>query len=97
MKEDLSMRVGDPEMTALVLALAVGGLLFAFLDEPSLPSRCADGWRSPSIGATGACAHHGGVVPGGDPTPWWKRALPVGGRPADFLGAGLAERGLPSA
>lgn len=39
MREDLSMRVGDREMTALVLALAVGGLLFAFLDEPNLPSR----------------------------------------------------------
>jgi hypothetical protein len=37
-------------MTTLVLALAVGGLLFTFLDEPNLPSRCADGWRSPSIG-----------------------------------------------
>lgn len=79
------MRVGDREMTALVLALAVGGLLFAFLDEPNLPYRCADGWRSPSIGATGACAHHGGVVPGGDPTPWWKRALPVGAGLVIFL------------
>ena len=23
---------------------------------------CADGWRSPSIGRSGACSHHGGVV-----------------------------------
>jgi len=82
---DLGMRVGDREMTGLVLALAVGGLLFAFLDEPNLPSRCADGWRSPSIGATGACAHHAGVVPGRDPTPWWKRALPVGAGLVIFL------------
>lgn len=64
------MRFGEREIGALVLALAVGGLLFALLDEPNLPSRCADGWHSPSIGGTGACSHHGGVVPGRDPTPW---------------------------
>jgi hypothetical protein len=72
------MRFGGREIGALVLALAVGGLLFALLDGPNQPSRCADGWRSPSIGETGACSHHGGVVPGRDPTPWWKRALPIG-------------------
>jgi hypothetical protein len=25
------------------------------------PITCADGWRSSSIGAQGACSHHGGV------------------------------------
>ncbi len=79
------MRFGEREIGALVLALAVGGLLFALLDEPNLPSRCADGWRSPSIGETGACSHHGGVVPGRDPTPWWKRVLPIGAGLVIFL------------
>lgn len=79
------MRFDEREIGALVLALAVGGLLFALLDEPNLPSRCADGWQSPSIGETGACSHHGGVVPGRDPTPWWKRALPIGAGLVIFL------------
>lgn len=35
---------------------------------PIEPYRCADGWRSPSIGTQGACSHHGGVV-GGDSMP----------------------------
>lgn len=25
------------------------------------PTRCSDGWASPSIGKQGACSHHGGV------------------------------------
>lgn len=25
------------------------------------PTRCSDGWASPSIGRQGACSHHGGV------------------------------------
>ena len=28
------------------------------------PYRCADGWHSPSIGKSGACSWHGGVVGG---------------------------------
>lgn len=31
------MRFGEREISALVLALAVGGLLFALLDEPNFP------------------------------------------------------------
>jgi hypothetical protein len=30
----------------------------------SISLRCADGWNSPSIGKSGACSHHGGVVTG---------------------------------
>lgn len=79
------MRLRELQIGPLVLALAVGGLLLALLDEPNLPSRCADGWRSPSIGETGACSHHGGMVAGDDPTPWWKRALPIGAGLVIFL------------
>src|SRR5690606_29061412 len=34
---------------------------FAALDQLLGPTRCADGWRSPSIGRSGACSHHSGV------------------------------------
>lgn len=60
----------------LVLAFAAGGALFVWVNGEDLPRRCADGWRSPSIGSVGACSHHGGVVSGLRFVPWWKQALP---------------------
>lgn len=35
--------------------------LTLFLSTDIPPAVCNDGWKSPSIGATGACSHHGGV------------------------------------
>ncbi|MGW3769928.1 hypothetical protein [Actinomadura verrucosospora] len=35
-------------------------LSVAYVEMPH-PTRCRDGWRSPSIGRRGACSHHGGV------------------------------------
>jgi hypothetical protein len=45
-----------------IVAGVVGFFLSAAVISAILPAaRCADGWRSPSIGRQGACSHHGGV------------------------------------
>lgn len=71
-------------LVALVLAVLLGIGLYELLRDPDLPLRCADHWDSSSIGTQGACSHHGGVVGGNDPTPWWKQWLAIGGGLASF-------------
>jgi hypothetical protein len=44
-----------------ILGWVVGVTLFLRLQQLLPEVRCADGWRSPSIGRQGACSHHGGV------------------------------------
>ena len=64
----------------LVATIASFGL-FSWIDGPS---RCRDGWRSPSIGLQGACSHHGGV-----------RSSPAGAFSIlTGIGAGLAAAAL---
>ncbi|WP_345780305.1 WYL domain-containing protein [uncultured Stenotrophomonas sp.] len=70
------MRWRDADIRNLVLAQVVGGLFFVLLNGADLHRRCADGWRSPSIGVTGACSHHGGVVSGLTFVPLWRLILP---------------------
>ena len=70
------MRWRPADARNLALALMVGGMLFVGVNNQDLPPRCADGWRSPSIGSMGACSHHGGVVSGLRFVPWWKQAMP---------------------
>lgn len=70
---------------AAFLALLVGMGLWELLDEPDLPLHCADQLDSASIGTQGACSHHGGVVGGEDPTPWWKQGLAIAGGFVSFV------------
>jgi len=70
----------------LMLAIVVTAFLWQALSVPRSPPTCMDGWRSPSIGVTGACSHHGGVKhEGTDPTPLWKRGVAIGAGAATFL------------
>jgi hypothetical protein len=70
------MRWRTSDIRNLVVAHIVGGVLFLVVNGSHLHARCADGWRSSSIGGTGACSHHGGVVSGLDLLPWWRLVLP---------------------
>lgn len=45
------------EAAGLVVYVVLTLIFSAFVPSPT----CRDGWRSPSIGSTGACSHHGGV------------------------------------
>lgn len=45
----------------IILGLAVFVLAVVAL-APLLPTTCADGWQSQSIGIQGACSSHGGVA-----------------------------------
>lgn len=78
------MKPGAAAFFAFILALCVGSWLWGLLDEPNLPLHCKDQWDSASIGAQGACSHHGGVAGGEDPTPWWKKALALAGGMLSF-------------
>lgn len=80
------MKPGEAAFLAFVLAFLVGAGLWEWLDEPNLPLHCKDYWDSASIGAQGACSHHGGVTGGEDLTPWWKRALAITGGMLSFVG-----------
>ncbi|PWR23230.1 hypothetical protein [Zavarzinia compransoris] len=46
-----------------VVAPVLGLAAFAAVSWLLGPPDCRDGWNSPSIGAAGACSHHGGVDP----------------------------------
>jgi hypothetical protein len=52
------------------------------------PATCADGWRSPSIGARGACSYHRGVARTGPL--WFLISIAVG-----FAAWGLADANSP--
>ena len=39
------------------------------------PTRCEDGWRSPSIGSQGACSWHGGVEKAYQQLEFWASVL----------------------
>ena len=79
------MRWRHADVRNLVSAQVVGGLLFLLLNGQDIPRRCADGWRSPSIGETGACSHHGGVVSGLEFVPLWRLILPFAAGSLIFL------------
>lgn len=79
------MRWRDADTRNLMLAQMVGGLFFVLLNGADLHRRCADGWRSPSIGEAGACSHHGGVVSGLTFVPLWRLILPCAAGSLIFL------------
>lgn len=66
------------EVCCILVSIALAGAIWIGLDGPYIPSHCADGWDSPSIGKQGACSHHGGVVSGGRRTPWFVPPLAIG-------------------
>ena len=45
----------------IVVGFAVFFILNLVGNQIVGPTRCSDGWASPSIGKQGACSHHGGV------------------------------------
>lgn len=55
------------------VVFAIGAVLLSPLNTPT---RCTDGWQSPSIGIQGACSSHGGVSHG---TPWGGILAAIGG------------------
>lgn len=68
------------------VAAAVGFLIAGWLLSGA--ASCADGWRSPSIGTSGACSYHGGVQRG-SPL-WFLISIAVG-----FSAWGIAEANSP--
>ena len=54
-------RILEVAKSPLSVGLSVGTAFFIFILSVADPTRCKDGWASPSIGRRGACSHHGGV------------------------------------
>lgn len=76
----------DRPVWALLAAILVAVILLRLLSDPRTPPVCMDGWQSPSIGANGACSHHGGVnYEGIDRTPAWKHGVAIGAGVITFL------------
>jgi hypothetical protein len=63
-------KVQQSDFNSTTLKLAYYETLRGWNGEESLGGlTCADGWNSPSIGKSGACSHHGGVVSKFDSNP----------------------------